>query len=197
MMNIRCKDVLSHDNVRGDILEIGAGTGINFPCLFNNTNIHSYIGIEPNQHMKPLFDQFIQPYPHSFDLRLFDYSATDMPEIPANSIDTVIMTLVFCSIPDPLPEQALLEIHRVLKPGGKFLFFEHILASPETNPFVYGLQRAIEPIWAIIGDGCRFKPMTNYFDAVKDVYSSVHYEKTEMPVPLFFVKDALKGQLIK
>ena len=197
MMNIRCKEVLNHDNVRGDILEIGTGTGINFPCLFNNTNILSYTGIEPNQHMKPHFDDFIKPYPYSFDLRLFNYSVTDMHEIPANSIDTVIMTLVFCSIPDPLHEQALLEIHRVLKPGGKFLFFEHILASPETSPFVYALQRAIEPIWAILGDGCRFKPMTNYFDAVKNVYSSVHYEKTEMPVPLFFVKDALKGQLIK
>ena len=197
MMDIRCKDVLNHADVRGDILEIGSGTGINFPCLYNNTLIQSYKGIDPNPNMESYFHEFIKPYPHSFDVRLFNYSVTEMHEIPENSIDTVIMTLVFCSIPDPLPEQALREIHRVLKPGGKFLFLEHMLANPETSPIVNGLQRAIEPIWAILGDGCRFKSMTNYFDTMKDVYSSVHYEKTKLPIPFFLVKDALKGQLIK
>ena len=197
MMNVRCKEILNHADVRGDILEIGSGTGINFPCLYNNSLIQSYKGIDPNPNMESYFHEFIKPYPHSFDVRLFNYSAAEMHEIPTNSIDTVLMTLVLCSIPDPLPEQALLEIHRVLKPGGKFLFLEHVLASPESSPLVHGIQRAIEPIWAIIGDGCRFKPMKNYFDAMKDVYSSVRYETFEMPVPLFFAQSALKGQLIK
>ena len=197
MMDIRCKDLFDHARVKGHILEIGAGTGINFPCLFNNSNIESYIGIEPNVHMYPYFNGFVAQYPASFEIRLSDQSATDMHEVQSSSIDTVIMTLVFCSIPDPLPEKVLLEVHRILKPGGRFIFFEHTLANPEVNPLTYGFQRAIEPIWAIIGDGCRFKIITDYFDRMKAVYSSVTYEKITMPVPMFFVKYAVKGQLIK
>ncbi len=45
MMNIRCNQLLIHSIVEGQVLEIGSGTGINFPCLHNNTNIQSYIGI--------------------------------------------------------------------------------------------------------------------------------------------------------
>ena len=197
MMNIRCQKVLDPNNVYGDILEIGAGTGINFPCLYKNKKIRSYIGIEPNSHMKTYFHDFIKSYPADFEIRLMENSAADLSDVESNSVDTVIMTLVLCSVPDPLPTQILLEAHRVLKPGGKFLFLEHTLADPNTAPLIYGFQRMIEPVWAIIGDGCRFKPMANYFDDMKKVFSKVNYEKGKAPIPLFFVKDILTGQLIK
>jgi ubiquinone/menaquinone biosynthesis C-methylase UbiE len=197
MMDIRCNQLLTHSNVKGHVLEIGTGTGINFPCLHNNTNIQSYTGVEPNVHMYPFFYKFIEQWDIPFGIRLSDSSATEMNEIEPNSIDTVIMTLVLCSVPDPLPEKVLLEAHRILKPGGKFIFLEHIVANSETHPFIYGFQKMIEPVWAIIGDGCRFKPTTTYFDAMKNVYSKVEYEHSDMPVPFFFVKDAIKGKLVK
>lgn len=197
MMDIRCNQLFKHADVKGHILEIGAGTGINFPCLHNNTNIQSYIGIEPNIHMNEYFYNAVKQWKVPFEIRLLNDSATDMHEVPSNSIDTVIMTLVFCSVPDPLPHQVLLEVHRILKPGGKFIFFEHIGADYQTDPFIYGIQRTIEPLWAIIGDGCRFKPITNYFDAVKDLYSKVDYQKSHFPTPIFFIQEAIKGTLIK
>jgi ubiquinone/menaquinone biosynthesis C-methylase UbiE len=197
IMNIRCKQVLKHERVHGHIVEIGSGTGINFPCLYNNSRIQSYIGIEPNVHMHKYFHEFIQQYPRTFNTNVHNYSAVDMHEIPSDSIDTVIMTFVFCSIPDPLPEQALHEIHRILKRNGEFHFIEHIQVNVEQRPFAYVFQRLIEPIWSIVGDGCQFKPMTNYFDGMKSIYSHVSYEKSQLPVPLFFVKDAIKGRLIK
>ncbi|UJR21583.1 hypothetical protein I4U23_024665 [Adineta vaga] len=198
IMDIRCNQLLKHSNVKGHVLEIGSGTGINFPCIHNNTDILSYTGIEPNIHTYPYFYQFIKQYQDiPFPIRLSNDSATDMYEIPSNSMDTVIMTLVLCSVPDPLPEKVLREAHRVLKAGGKFLFFEHMSANYETNPTIYGFQRMIEPIWSIVGDGCRFKPITNYFDSMKQVYTTVEYQLTKLPIPLFFVRDAVKGQLIK
>ncbi|CAF1052787.1 unnamed protein product [Adineta steineri] len=198
MMDIRCNQLLKHSNVKGQVLEIGSGTGINFPCLHNNTNIQSYIGIEPNVQTYSYFYDFIKQWDKiPYEIHLLNDSATDMHEVKSNSIDTVIMTLVLCSIPDPLPEKVLLEVHRILKPGGKFIFFEHTSANYENDPFIYGFQRMIEPVWAIIGDGCRFKPITNYFDAMKNVYSKVEYQRSDMPTPLFFIKDAVKGQLIK
>jgi len=197
MMNIRCNQLLKHSDVKGDVLEIGSGTGINFPCLHNNTNIKSYTGIEPNVNMYPYFNNLIEQWEIPYKIRLLDASATDMFEVESNSIDTVIMTLVLCSVPDPLPEKILLEVHRILKPGGKFLFFEHVVANYDTDPFIYGFQKLIEPVWSIIGDGCRFKPITNYFDAMKNVYSKVEYQRSDMPSSFFFNKDAVKGQLIK
>jgi ubiquinone/menaquinone biosynthesis C-methylase UbiE len=197
MMDIRCNQLFKHSNVKGHVLEIGSGTGINFPCLYNNTNIKSYIGIEPNVHMYSYFNDFIKPYEIPFKIRLLNNSATDMHEVKSNSIDTVIMTLVLCSVPDPLPKDVLLEAHRVLKPGGQFIFLEHILANPQTDPFIFTFQRTIEPIWTIIGDGCRFKPTTIYFDAVKNVYSKVEYQQIRLPTPFFFAKGGVKGKLVK
>lgn len=197
MMEFRCHHVLDSQQIHGDILEIGSGTGINFPCLQKNDRIRSYVGIEPNIHMFPHFYQMMENYQIKFDVRLLNNSATNMSDIPSNSIDTAIMTLVFCSIPDPLPEKVLLEIHRILKPGGKFFFLEHVLSDPNTKRFTNNFQRFIEPVWAIIGDGCQFKPIANYFDAVRGVFAEVSYETTQLPMPIFFVRDAIKGQLTK
>jgi len=197
IMDVRCNQLFKHSNVTGQVLEIGSGTGINFPCLHNNTNIESYIGIEPNVHMYPYFYDFIKQWEIPYDIRLSNSSAIDMQDVESNSIDTVIMTLVLCSVPDPLPEKVLLEAHRILKPGGKFIFLEHILANSETDPFTHGFQKLIEPLWAIIGDGCRFKPITNYFDAMKNVYSKVEYQHSDFPVAFFFIKDAVKGIMVK
>jgi ubiquinone/menaquinone biosynthesis C-methylase UbiE len=198
-MDVRCNQLFKHSNVTGQVVEIGSGTGINFPCLHNNTNIESYIGVEPNVHMYPYFYDFIKQWEIPYDIRLSNSSATDMQDVESNSIDTVIMTVVLCSVPDPLPEKVLLEAHRILKPGGKFIFFEHILANSETDPFTHGFQKLIEPLWAIIGDGCRFKPTTNYFDAMKNVYSTVEYQYFNLPVPVaaFVIKDAIKGIMVK
>ncbi|CAF2992202.1 unnamed protein product [Rotaria socialis] len=197
IMNLRCNELLKHSTVKGHVLEIGAGTGINFPCLHNNTNIESYTGLEPNIHMHSYFYKFIQQWDIPYEIRLSNNSATDMHHIEANSVHTIIMTFVLCSVPDPLPEKVLLEAHRILKPGGTFIFIEHIAANSETNPFTYGFQKAIEPLWFIIGDGCQFKPMTHYFDAAKNVYSKVDYEYIDLPVPLFMIKYGVKGKLVK
>ena len=66
-----------------------------------------------------------------------------------NSIDTVVITFVLCTIPDW--EAALKEVRRVLKPGGKILFSEHGLAPDEG---VAKWQRRIEPIWKPLAGGC-------------------------------------------
>lgn len=197
VMNLRCNELLTHSNVKGHVLEIGAGTGINFPCLHNNTNIESYTGIEPNVHTHQYLYKIIQQWDIPYNIRLSSDSATDMKAIESNSIDTIIMTLVLCSVPDPLPQKLLLEAHRVLKPGGIFLFFEHVSADSQVHPFIYGFQRTIEPVWSIIGDGCRFKPIGTYFDQMKNIYSKVEYEHIELPIPVFFVKDGIKGKLVK
>ncbi len=66
------------------------------------------------------------------------------------SLDAVISTLVLCSVPQP--EASLAEILRVLKPGGKFIFIEHVAGRPGTR--LRAFQNIIQPLWTLVGDGC-------------------------------------------
>jgi ubiquinone/menaquinone biosynthesis C-methylase UbiE len=80
---------------------------------------------------------------------LLDYDGESIA-LPNNSIDAVVCTLVLCTVKDP--QKILSEIHRVLKPHGKFFFIEHVAAV--NNEARLRLQRYLEPIWKIIGRGC-------------------------------------------
>jgi len=69
-----------------------------------------------------------------------------------NSFDSVVTTLVLCMVEDV--EKVVSEIHRVLRPGGNFLFYEHIVA--ETLPGRL-LQHLLDPIWVLATTGCHLK----------------------------------------
>jgi SAM-dependent methyltransferase len=66
-----------------------------------------------------------------------------------DSADTVVATLVLCTVPDPTA--ALAEAARVLRPGGQFLFLEHIRSD---DPGVARWQDRLEGPWRFLGDGC-------------------------------------------
>jgi ubiquinone/menaquinone biosynthesis C-methylase UbiE len=66
------------------------------------------------------------------------------------SVDAVVSTLVLCSVAHP--EDSLQEILRVLKPGGKFVFIEHVAAPGGTRLRTF--QNLIQPLWTLVGDGC-------------------------------------------
>src|SRR5690242_6004104 len=67
-----------------------------------------------------------------------------------DSVDAVVSTLVLCSACDPA--RVLREIRRVLKPGGRFVFLEHVAAPQGTR--LRTVQRWIRPVWRRIADGC-------------------------------------------
>ena len=68
---------------------------------------------------------------------------------PDDSFDTVALTLVLCTVPDPAA--ALREIARVLKPGGRFLFLEHVRAD---DPGLAKWQDRLHGPWYVFGHGC-------------------------------------------
>ncbi len=127
----------------GRVLEIGSGTGINFP--FYKT-VEKVVAIEPSQYMiersQPRLKQSIVP------IELLQASAEELP-FDTNTFDTVVATLVFCTIPNP--EKALEEMKRVCKPSGKILLFEHVKME---NRFLASLQGWLTPAWKKICDGC-------------------------------------------
>jgi ubiquinone/menaquinone biosynthesis C-methylase UbiE len=129
----------------GRILEIGAGTGANFSHLPPRSTI---LALEPNPAMHPALER--RAIEHDMDLRLITEPAEAMP-LEDDSVDTVICTLVLCTVDDP--EAVLREVQRVLRPGGTFRFVEHVAAHP-ASPRRW-LQRALARPWAWLFEGCQ------------------------------------------
>jgi ubiquinone/menaquinone biosynthesis C-methylase UbiE len=129
---------------RGRVLEIGVGSGLNFPMY--GKQVEFVYGIDPSERLLAIARR--RATASGVPVELLLGSATAIP-LPDNSVDTVVMTWTLCSIPDPLA--ALREMRRVLKPNGNLCFVEHGL-SPE--PSVERWQHRITPAWRRMAGGC-------------------------------------------
>jgi ubiquinone/menaquinone biosynthesis C-methylase UbiE len=129
---------------RGAVLEIGVGSGLNLP--FYGNEVQRLYALDPSEELLAMARR--KAASTAFPVDFLAHSGEDIPLDDA-SIDTVVMTWTLCSIPDPA--RALLEMKRVLKPGGSLLFAEHGLA-PE--PGVQHWQRRLNPLWRRITSGC-------------------------------------------
>jgi ubiquinone/menaquinone biosynthesis C-methylase UbiE len=129
---------------QGEILEIGVGTGLNFPCYPDK--VQHITTIDTNSAMHTFAIRRAQA--RGLEVRHTVLSAERLP-FPDNSFDTVVSTWTLCSIPNVAA--ALAEVRRVVKPGGRFLFCEHG-ASPDAQ--VHRWQNRLTPINKLIGDGC-------------------------------------------
>lgn len=132
---------------RGRVLELGAGTGLNLEHY--PESIESLTMVEPDPHMtKQLRDKLAQSG-RSAEVSVVEAPGEDLP-FADGSFDTVAVTLVLCTVPDP--DATLAEIKRVLAPGGQLLFLEHVRSHDD------GLakwQDRLEGPWKFLADGCR------------------------------------------
>jgi SAM-dependent methyltransferase len=131
--------------VRGEILEIGVGTGLNLPCY--PSHVRKITTVEPNPGTNKRRRKRIEQTGIEVDERVI--RGEELP-FPDDSFDFVVSSFTLCSISKV--DDALQQIQRVLKPGGCFVFLEHGL-SPE--PKVQKWQRRLNWIQGICGDGCR------------------------------------------
>jgi ubiquinone/menaquinone biosynthesis C-methylase UbiE len=130
---------------RGTVLEIGAGTGLNLAHY-------------PGELDDLLLSEPVDPMARRLESRLrrsgvrgrvLRASAEALPVATA-SIDTVVSTMVLCTVPDP--EAALGEIRRVLRPDGRLLFCEHVRSGSERRS---RWQERLAGPWEVFADGCR------------------------------------------
>lgn len=130
----------------GRVLEIGAGTGANL--AFYSAAVTEVVGIEPVAAMLEKAQRVVDQVRHDFPVVLQVGDARALP-FEDHSFDTVVACLVFCTIPQP--EKAVKEMYRVLKPGGKLVFYEHVASS---RPGVHTWQKRINPVWKRLACGC-------------------------------------------
>ena len=126
---------------RGHVLELGVGTGLNLPHYRAAATVDA---IDPDgASLRRAFARF-----NGKPITLYQASAEELP-FADESFDTVVDTLVFCSIPNP--DGALREVCRVLKPGGTFRLVEHVRMN---NRIIAGAQDLITPLWKQVAGGC-------------------------------------------
>lgn len=133
---------------RGDVLEIGFGSGLNLP-YYDRARVRRIWGLEPSDGMRRLARDAIRRGP--LEVELIDLPGENIP-LEDNSVDTVLVTYTLCTIPEA--ERALEGIRRVLKPEGKLLYCEHGKAP---DPGVLKWQERLNPVWKRFSGGCNIQ----------------------------------------
>jgi ubiquinone/menaquinone biosynthesis C-methylase UbiE len=136
------RELLAHAS--GNILEIGFGTGLNLPCY--PRHVRKVTAVDPNAGMYRRARRQIKRTGIEVDRRVLGGERLPFEE---STFDCVVSTFTLCSIEDVA--QALREVYRVAKAGGKFLFLEHGL-SPELH--VQKWQHRLNWLQMRVGGGC-------------------------------------------
>lgn len=157
--------------VRGEVLEIGGGTGANLPHYHAADRV---VVIEPDPHMREKLRPKLSQSPAPVEIS--DAGAEELP-FEDGSFDSIVSTLVLCTVPDQ--RAALAEVRRVLRPGGRLLFMEHVRGEGSVARW----QDRIEPLWKRLLAGCH--PNRDTVAAIEAAgFQLESFESFEPPVPL-------------
>ncbi|HEX2360284.1 MAG TPA: class I SAM-dependent methyltransferase [Solirubrobacterales bacterium] len=170
---------------RGRTLEIGAGTGLN---LAHYTDAVSELVLaEPDPHMATrLRDRIRQEGTAAEQVTVIESGAEELP-FDDGSFDTVVSTLVLCTVPDP--DRALAEMRRMLVEGGALLFLEHVRS--ESRRLAWWQDRLERP-WGFIAGGCH--PNRPTHDALANAgFQIEQLDHEAFPKALFIVRPLIRG----
>jgi ubiquinone/menaquinone biosynthesis C-methylase UbiE len=137
------KDILGHAS--GRTLDIGSGTGLNLPHYPDH--LDELVLAEPDPDMRSRLEKRFGRTGRP--ARMIDAPAERLP-FSDGSIDTVVSTFVLCTV--NVPDLALQEIVRVLRPGGQLLFIEHVRSD---SPTLAAWQDRLAEPWRRFARGCR------------------------------------------
>jgi ubiquinone/menaquinone biosynthesis C-methylase UbiE len=175
-------------DLAGDVLEVGAGTGLNIEHY--PPAVGRLVLTEPDAHMRSRLLQRVRAQ-HRNRAEVLDASLERLP-LPDGTFDVVVGTLVLCSV--PRPDRALAEILRVLKPGGRFAFLEHVAA--EDRPGRLKWQRRVEPFWKRLSGNCHLTRRTA--DAIAAAgFTILHMKRESMRKAWSLVRPTIRGVALK
>jgi ubiquinone/menaquinone biosynthesis C-methylase UbiE len=166
--------------VNGEVLEIGAGTGANLPHY--PEGVTRLVLAEPDGYMRERLRKRVGE-------RKVEICEGEGERLPFadGSFDAVVCTLVLCSVPDV--GVVLGEAMRVLRPGGAFVYLEHVAAKDGSR---LGWQRRIEPVWKRLAGNCHLTRRTG--EALSRAGFVVERETAEsMRKAMPFLRPTIRG----
>lgn len=133
------------DGITGRVIEVGAGTGANFRHY--PPTVDEVVAVEPEAYLRGLAERAAART--TARITVVDGVAEHLPAADG-SVDAAVVSLVLCSVPDQ--SVALAEVRRVLRPGGRLHFWEHVRSQRAGHARI---QRGLDAtIWPRIGGGC-------------------------------------------
>ena len=172
----------------GQVLEVGAGTGLNmrhYPATLSRLVLS-----DPDPHMRRKLLQKARAQ-HRDQAEVLAASLEELP-LPDDTFDAVVGTLVLCSV--PRLDRALAEIRRVLRPGGRFVFLEHVAA--ENRPRRLKWQHRVEPFWKRLSGNCHLTRRTG--DAILAAgFAIVDIKRESMRKAWPLVRPTIRGLAVK
>ena len=177
----------------GDLLEIGAGTGANLSHY--GAGLSRLVLCEPDPHMRGrlasrVAGQVARQVARA-KVEVIDAGVEVLPA-DAGAFDVVVSTLVLCSVEDL--QLALGEIHRVLRPGGRLVFLEHVAAEDHSQRLKW--QERLEPAWVRLASGCHLTRRTDR--AIERAgFEITSLTRQSMRKALPFVRPTIRGVAIR
>jgi SAM-dependent methyltransferase len=196
---------------RGRVIEIGAGTGVNVDLY--GAEIEDLTLVEPDPHMAARLRARLEAGEGAHGGATGGEAVSETPagavpnglahvpkhlvEAPAealpfadDSFDTAVATLVLCTIPDPVA--AIAELARVLKPGGRLLFIEHVRSA---DPDRARWQDRLEKPWRFMADGCYCNRDTEA-NLRASAFAVETVEHGKMPKAMPIVRPLIRGTAV-
>ena len=165
---------------RGAVLEIGGGTGAN---LAQYRDVDRVTIAEPDPFMRSRIGPKLEDARVPVEVSAVGAEALPFPD---GSFDTVVSTLVLCTVPDQAA--ALEEVRRILRPGGRLLFIEHVRAAGSMARW----QDRLEPLWRRLFGGCH--PNRDTVAAIEEAGFEIEtFESFYPPDPLSVLTPHVQG----
>lgn len=175
-------------NVHGDVLEIGSGTGANID--FYPESVNSIVFSEPDKAMRGQLTVRVA----ESELKNATVSSASAEDIRAEAgvYDFIVTSLVCCSVPNL--EAVLEQIHRALKPGGRLVFLEHVAAIEGTKRRKW--QNRLNPLWRKVAGNCHLNRETE--EAIISAGFEISEIKREsMRKAISLVRPTIRGIAVK
>lgn len=176
---------------RGRTLEIGSGTGLNLDHYADS--VTELVLTEPDPHMARRLRRRLEAGgPPVASVEVAEAGAEELP-FEDRSFDTVIATLVLCTVPEPA--RAVDELQRVLRPGGRFLYVEHVRDRDGTRRARW--QDRLERPWGAVAGGCH--PNRDTGQLIAGAFGVPEPDRGELPGPgsTYLVKPLIRGEVTR
>jgi ubiquinone/menaquinone biosynthesis C-methylase UbiE len=168
--------------LRGDVLEVGAGTGANFVHYTRNARV---LALEPDAAMLARARKRASQCDARITLEYAGDERLDM--LAAQSYDAAVLTFVLCTVEDPL--RTLARIRRVLRPGGELAVIEHVRSHGALGEW----QDRLRPLWERVAGGCQLNRNTAALLAQAGFSTST---LRTVRIPGLIVRDVIAGRAL-